>query len=75
MTVQIGLHAHSADEQVHQFGLGVTKNCALICTEFTLRSKRGLGEGSNDFVPVLGGNGTKIASIRDLFDQPSSQMR
>ena len=32
------------------------------------------GRGCNIFVPVLGGNGTKIASTGDIFDQPSSQM-
>ena len=33
------------------------------------------GRGCNKFVPVLGGNGTKIAPTRDIFDQPSGQMR
>ena len=28
------------------------------------------GRGCNEFVPVLGGNGTKIASTGDIFDQP-----
>ena len=28
------------------------------------------GRGYNNFVPVLGGDGTKIAPPRDLFDQP-----
>ena len=31
--------------------------------------------GCNIFVPVLGGNGTKIAPTGDIFDQPSGQMR
>ena len=28
------------------------------------------GWGCNKYVPVLGGDGTKIAPPRDLFDQP-----
>ena len=33
------------------------------------------GRGCNKFVPVLGGNGTKIVSTEDIFDQPPGQMR
>ena len=33
------------------------------------------GRGCNIFVTVLGGNGTKIVSIGDMFDQPPGQMR
>ena len=33
------------------------------------------GRGCNIFVPVWGGNGTKIASTGDMFDQPPGQMR
>ena len=34
------------------------------------------GRGCNNFVPVpvLGGDGTKIAPTRDIFDQPSGGM-
>ena len=32
------------------------------------------GRGCNDFVPVLGGNGTKIAPTGDIFDQTPGQM-
>ena len=32
------------------------------------------GRGCNKFVPVLVGNGTKIASTGDIFDQPPGQM-
>ena len=31
--------------------------------------------GSNIFVPVLRGNGTKMAPTGDRFDQPTGQMR
>ena len=31
--------------------------------------------GCNIFVPVLGGNGTKITSTGDICDQPPVQMR
>ena len=33
------------------------------------------GRGCNIFVPVLGGNGTKIAPSGDIFDQPPGQMQ
>ena len=33
------------------------------------------GWGCNDFVPVLGGNGTKIAATGDILDQPPGQTR
>ena len=33
------------------------------------------GWGCNNSVPVLGGNGTKIAPTGDIFDQPLGQMR
>ena len=32
------------------------------------------GRGCNTFVPVLGGNGTKIAPNGDIFYQPSGEM-
>ena len=32
------------------------------------------GRGCNKFVPVLIGNGTKIASTGDIFDQPPGEM-
>ena len=35
----------------------------------------GGGRGCNIFVPVLGGNGTKIAPTGDIFDQLHGQMR
>ena len=34
----------------------------------------GGGRGCNIFVPVLGGNGTKVAPTEDIFDQPPGQM-
>ena len=37
--------------------------------------KLGGGRGCNKFVPVLGGNGTKIAPTGDIFDQPPCQKR
>ena len=33
------------------------------------------GRGCNIFVPVLGGNSTKIAPAGDMLDQPPGQMR
>ena len=33
------------------------------------------GRGYNKFVPVLGGNGTKIAPTGDILGQPPGQMR
>ena len=35
----------------------------------------GGGGGCNNFVSVLGGNGTKIVPTGDIFDQPPGQMR
>ena len=35
----------------------------------------GGGRGCNKFVPVLGGNGTKIDPTGDIFDQHPGQMR
>ena len=32
--------------------------------------RMGGGGGCRKFVPVLGGNGTKIAPLGDMFDQP-----
>ena len=32
------------------------------------------GGGGHNFVPVLGGESTKIASLGDLFDQPPNEM-
>ena len=39
------------------------------------RSTIGGGQGCNKFVPVFGGNGTKIAPTGDIFDQPPGRMR
>ena len=33
------------------------------------------GRGCRKFVPVLGGNGTKIAPPGEMFDQPPGEMR
>ena len=33
------------------------------------------GRGRRKFVPVLGGDGTKIAPPGDIFDQPPGEMR
>ena len=38
------------------------------------RSTIGGGRGCHTFVPVLGGNGTKIAPLGDLFDQTPGEM-
>ena len=35
----------------------------------------GGGGGCHNFVPVLGGDGTKIAPPGDLFDQPADEMK
>ena len=37
-----------------------------------IRSTNGGGRGCNNFIPVLGGNGTKIAPTGNIFDQPPS---
>ena len=33
------------------------------------------GRGCRKFVPVLGGDGTKLAPLGDIFDQPSGEIR
>ena len=38
------------------------------------RSTIGEGRGCNKFVPVLGGNDTKIVPVGDVFDQTPGQM-
>ena len=37
-------------------------------------SFKGGGRGCNKFVPVLGGDGTKIVPPEDVFDQPPDEM-
>ena len=46
----------------------------VVCT-MTRSTIGGGGRGCNKFIPVLGGNGTKIAPTGDIFDQPPDQMR
>ena len=47
--------------------------CCLV--RFSLRPVQRLGgRGCNMFVPVLGGDGTKIAPTVDIFDQPPGGM-
>ena len=47
----------------------------LLRIGFIRQVQRLGGRGCNIFVPVLGGNGTKIAPTGDIFDQPPGQMR
>ena len=42
----------------------------LVLTRSTIEG----GRVCNNFVPVLRGNGTKIAPTRDIFDQPPGGM-
>ena len=49
----------------------VFRDAPLPRTSSTIEGRR----GCNIFVPVLGGNGTKIAPTGDIFDQPPGQMR
>ena len=44
-------------------------------SESTSSTIGGGGRGCNIFVPVLEGNGTKLAPTGDRFDQPSGQRR
>ena len=46
-----------------------------VPAELLKRQVQRLGGGCNIFVPVVGGNGTKIAPTGDIFDQPPGQMR
>ena len=54
---------------------------AHVCTLYTIVyliydpfNDWGVGRGCNEFVPVLGGNGTIIAPIGDIFDLPPGGM-
>ena len=44
------------------------------CGDVETRSTIEGGGGCNNFVPVLRGNGTKIAPTGDIFDQPPGGM-
>ena len=50
--------------------------CAILVAaiQSASRSTNGGGRGCHKFVPVSGGDGTKIAPSEDLFDQPSGEM-
>ena len=43
------------------------------CTSVS-RSTIGRGQRCHNFVPVLGGDGTKIAPPEDIFDQPPDEI-
>ena len=43
---------------------------AVAATDNLTRSTIGKGWGCNNFYPVWGGDGTKIAPTGDIFDQP-----
>ena len=47
----------------------------MTARPLTRSTIEGGGRGCNNFVPVLGGNGTKIAPTGDIFDQPRGHMR
>ena len=42
--------------------------CAGTCVSFLTRSTIGEGRGCNNFHPVWGGDGTKMAPTGDVFD-------
>ena len=44
------------------------------CPSRRTRSTIGEGRGCNNFSPVLGGDGTKVAPTGDIFDQPPGRM-
>ena len=72
--IHIRTHVTSAPHPLHF-------PAAVYCV-LTLGNSRGAtrstiggeGGGCHNFVPVLGGNGTKIAPPGDLFDQPPGEM-
>ena len=49
----------------------VSPPMVLICRRVVQQLE---GGGCRKFVPVLGGEGTKIAPLEDIFDQPSGEM-
>ena len=54
----------------------VPNECCLVTIDQSIwtRSTNGGGRGCNNFVPVLGGDGIKIAPTGDIFDQPPGGM-
>ena len=57
---------------------GLRQECVLTLLVLNILTRStigGGGRGCNKFVPVLGGNGTKIATTGDIFDQLPDQMR
>ena len=58
----------------HTVELFTNYNSTDMLPECLTSSKIGEGWGCNIFVPVLGGNGTKIAPTENIFDQPPGQM-
>ena len=50
------------------------KPCVRNCSREELFNDWGGGGGCHNFVPVLGGDDTKIAPPGDLFDQPPGEM-
>ena len=60
----------SIPELLHHKQVDVT----TVLTQRTIRSTIERGRGRNKFVPVLRGNGTKIAPIGDTCVQPPGEM-
>ena len=67
----------SRDDALVDKGAAAPKTCLFTLGDAYARpvQRLGGGRGCNLFVPVLGGNGTKIAPTGDIFDQPPGQMR
>ena len=55
---------------VQSFGGRVPADCITPLTRSTIEG----GRGCNNFVPVVRGNGTKIAPTGDIFDPPPGGM-
>ena len=63
---------HAPNVKCYEADWGQPQSTSVIEDPF---NDWGRGRGCNKFVPVLGGNGTKIAPTRDIFDKPPGQTR
>ena len=72
-----GFKQHEGVDFSETFAPNVSSSCVRLLSAIACEDKFNDlgGRGCNIFVPVLGGNGTKIAPTGDIFDQPPGQMR
>ena len=65
------MRSHERDEEEGRGGGGLR----VRPIRMRVVQRLGGGRGCHKFVPILVGDGTKIAPPGDLFDQPPGEMR